>query len=465
MIRKWTMTLLSLLLALMLPFAAFAQTQHALTVELGDMLATEPVVNDLLDVLTIKVTPGEKSGALTLTLDDTDIVTLGAGLDVSGLYVYSGEVLGEDVLCVNWDDAFTFLKGMIAAEMAAEETAGLGEMLEMLDQFKAQFLLALENGVQVNTNVTMSKEEAMAQVSAMLGDDYPEMMAWIGSVYEKLTVQDGQFTAENRDAADQKYTLSLTNDDFLALMQTDYSRATLEKQILAQDATLEGDALKQMTEEQLKEVCAAFEVMDIVVVNDVYTLDEGKTVVGMALNMDMVSKEEAADAVKMTVDYNRCTTEAGISYKANMLMDAAGEKMAEMKLDSLCGADGTCKGIAGMLVDGEEIVLQFGSEKQADHTAERFASLYLRSDATAILEPGAADRPIITFHVNSSDVDCAAVTKLDAASLENSVDVMKMTSEEMEALVTDVSSRGMQVMFTAMSKLPTSVLNLIMGEM
>ena len=42
---------------------------------------------------------------------------------------------------------------------------------------------------------------------------------------------------------------------------------------------------------------------------------------------------------------------------------------------------------------------------------------------------------------------------------------MKMTSEEMEAFVNSVSTNAMQVLFTAMSKLPTSTLELFMGEM
>jgi len=41
MIRKWMTTLLAMLLAMMLPLCALADTQHTLTILPGDALATE----------------------------------------------------------------------------------------------------------------------------------------------------------------------------------------------------------------------------------------------------------------------------------------------------------------------------------------------------------------------------------------------------------------------------------------
>lgn len=462
MIRKWTAILLTLMLAFMLPLAAFAHTQHALSVELGDMLAGEPAVDELLKVLSLKVASGEKGGALTLALDGVDIATIGLGLDETALYAYSSELLGDDVLSVNLDDAFLFLKGMIAAEMAEEEIPGLGDLLDQLDEFKAQLQLALKNGVQVNTGV-VSREESMAQVQQMLGD-YPEMLAWIEGIYDRLIPENGEFAAEGRDTADQKYSLSLTNTDFLALMDTDYIHSILEKQIQAQDSTLDAAALKEATDSAIAEAKASFAEMVMVVDTNVYTLDEGKTTVGFDLSMSLIPEDVVDEHLMMTMNYARLTTEAGKSHKADFWMGDDVNEALSMKLDSVCATDGSCKGMVGLLASGEEVVFQFGSEEKADAT-ESFASVFLRSNATAILEPAASDRPLITFRVSSCEVDSAAVDKLDNASLENSVDIMKMSSEQMEALVSGISGRAMQVAFTAMSKLPTSVLNLLMGEM
>ena len=467
MIRKWMTILLALLLAVMLPVCAMAETlQHTLTIVPGDMLASEPAIADLLDVLSIIVTPGEKSGALTLTLGDKDIATVAVGADPSALYMYSNEFLGETVISANWDQVFELIKLMIQAEMIDENGGGPGvdSIMAQIDQYKAQLMLMLENGVQVNTGVTLSKEEAMAQMNEMLGD-YPEMIAWTEGIYDEMAAQDGEFTAENRDTADQKYSLTLDNADFLALMDTDYVYRTISDQIVAQDASIDGDSLVAMTDQAIAEARAAFEQMTITVTTDVYTLDEGKTLVGFDMNMDFVSQEDQEDQVKMIMNYDRHTTEAGVSHKGDVWMGPNDEEAIEMKLDALCGADGVCKGIVGLLADGEEVVVQFGSEEKAENVTERFASLYLRSEASAILEPAASSRPLITFNVVSSPAQNAAVEKIDTVDYAATSDIMQMNSEEMEAFMTDISGRAMQVLFTAMSALPTSTLSMFMGEM
>jgi len=226
---------------------------------------------------------------------------------------------------------------------------------------------------------------------------------------------------------------------------------------------------------------------------DVYTLDEGETMVGFDMVLNFIAEAETdvqaqvalhlgrhttEAGVSQKVDftgevgesflglyYGRHTTEAGVSHKADFAMSEAGENFLEMKLDVLNGANGVNKGIFGILADGEEVVVQFGSELKADGSKERFASLYLRSGAAAILEPAASDRPIITFNVSSTDAKSEIVSMLDKASLETSLNIMRMTSEEMEAFATNVKNLSMQTLFTAMGKLPASTLTVLMGEM
>ena len=49
MIRKWMTMLLSLVLALSVCMSALADMQHTLSVEPGEMLASEEVIADLLE--------------------------------------------------------------------------------------------------------------------------------------------------------------------------------------------------------------------------------------------------------------------------------------------------------------------------------------------------------------------------------------------------------------------------------
>ena len=56
----------------------------------------------------------------------------------------------------------------------------------------------------------------IAAIAQTLEND-PAMLAFVSSVLEKLTVESGSFTDEARDAADQKYTITLNEEDLLKL--------------------------------------------------------------------------------------------------------------------------------------------------------------------------------------------------------------------------------------------------------
>lgn len=465
MIRKWMSVLLALMLAVMMPVCAMAEAlQHTLTIVPGDFIAAEPAIADLLDVLALTVTPGEKSGALTVTLGDTDIVTAALGADTTALYAYSSELLGETVVHVTWDDAFELIKGLVAMQMYNEnvDTAGIESIMSQIDLYKQQLIAAIGGEIQVNTGM-VSKEEAMAQLGEVLGD-YPEMMAWAEELYGKLTTEEGAFTSELRDTADQKYSLTMTEEDILKLMDTDYVEYTIQSQMLQTNPDLDGDTLAKETEEALQEAREELEKLDMEITADVYTLDAGATLVGLDLVMNILAADETEEDGKVTMNYSRYTGDNGVSYKGDMWMGVEEMSIAEMKLDVFCGNDGVTDGLFGILADGEEFVVDFGAKETDANVCQSFASLYMRSDATAILEPAASDRPLITFNVLSQPADPAVLAVIDAADVSTSVDVLKLSEEEMQAFGNNVSSRAMQVLFTAMSKLPTSTLSLFMGE-
>ena len=109
--RKWISLVLVLMLAVMMPLQALAGRQHVLTIIPGDELASEPLVADVLGAAALKLTTGEKSGALTLMLNGKDMATIAVGADKDGLYVES-DLLSEKVLYVGWDEGFAFVTEM-----------------------------------------------------------------------------------------------------------------------------------------------------------------------------------------------------------------------------------------------------------------------------------------------------------------------------------------------------------------
>ena len=464
MIRKWMTALLSLLLALMLPLCAMAGVQHTLTIIPGDELASEPAAADLLDVLSLTVTPGQKSGALTLSLDGTEIATVAIGADATGLYAHSN-LLSDDVLYVTWDDAFALLKDMLRTELIDESVnnAGIESMLSQVDDAKEQLVAALGSGVAVNSGMK-TQEEIIAEAEAMFKDD-PEMVAYITDVYEKMTVEDGAFTAENRDAADQKYSLTMTEQDVLRVLDTKYMYQAIWNTIEQGDPDLGGDNLAEMTEAQLAEMRELMENSDMDLKMDVYTLDAGETLVGMEMDMTMTVKEENdSETAKMLLTYNRLTDEQGVNHLADMDLLVDDEKAMQLLFDFTRGNNAVSEGRLAFLVDGEEMTIAYRAENTMPDVREREAALYLRSEAASIIPPAASSRPLITFKVVSSPADPDVLSKIENADASSSVNVLKLSDEEMQALVGDVTSRAMQAVYMALAKLPTSVLNLLMGE-
>ena len=68
MLRNCLKTLLCVLLVLMLPLCALADVQHSLKVIPGSGMGPDQAVADLMDAISLKLTQGAKSGALTIAL-------------------------------------------------------------------------------------------------------------------------------------------------------------------------------------------------------------------------------------------------------------------------------------------------------------------------------------------------------------------------------------------------------------
>lgn len=467
MIRKWTTVVLSLLLAVMLPLCAFADTQHTLAVIPGDALASEQAIAELLDVLAIRLTKGLKSGALTLMLDGTDIVTAGLKGDATGLYAYS-DLISDDVLYITWDDAFALLTDVMKATLEAQgaDAAALSELEQSMGEAKATVVAAAANGMQ--TAATATPEQSIAVVEEMFGDD-PAMMAYVEGVVEKLTVEEGTFTDPQRDVAYQKHTLTLTAEDVLPVMESAYVRTVLRDALAAEAADVSEAEMNALIDEQIAQAKTVLENSDMRMSCITYSTDGGQTPVGMEMGMTMnvENVNEQGELVPfkmgMNMNYDRYTDESGVAHKADMNMAMNGETMMEARFDLHRGIDDVSKGMLGLLMDGEELVFTYRAENTQPDVREREVQMYLRSNATAVLEPAASDRPLIGFEIVTSQADPALLSGLEQADATNCVDVMKLSDEALQTLMNGVSMRAQNALYTALPKLPTSVLNLAMN--
>lgn len=462
MIRKWLTVLLSLLLAMALPLAALADTQHTLTIIPGDDMAAIPAVADLFDVLSLTVTPGEKAGALTLTVADTDIATIAMSADTTGLYVQSA-LLSDDVLYVTWDDAFAFLTQVMIAGMEAEGEkvdAATREALETgMEQYKTALLSSLGSAEATASFSPTTREEAMEMVSKMFKDD-PKMMEYVEGIYDKMVVEDGSFTDDERDPADQKYSITLNKEDLLKFCDSNYMRDLMTSTISSTDSSLSEAEVAKKVDDALAEVRKMYSEGEFQMDMTMYTADAGETLIGMEMGMNMkISDGDDTVAMTMNLNYDRLTSEAGVSHKGDMSMVVDDDDAVQLLLDLNKGRDGITTGLAGMMVDDEALTVTLNAKPIGNDGRERTAALYLREDATAIIAPAASERPVITFKVTSGPANGDKLSAIEKATPDTSVNVMKLSAEEMQTLVTDISGRCMQALYTAMGKLPASVLN------
>ena len=460
MIRKWMTTLLAMLLTLMLPLCALADTQHTLTIIPGDALAAEQAVADLCKVLSFSVTTGKESGALTIGLDGKDVLTAAAKADVSGLFVHSN-ILSDDVLYVTWDDAFAVLGQVMATQLPAEEAEAFQQAV---DQAKEQVTGALQAGVSTMPVVT-STEEMMEQLREVYADD-PGMIKMFENLYSRMVVEEGVFVSEKRDTATQKQTLTMTNEDLLAVVDTNMLRSVAEEMVKMESPELSGDELNQAVEAVLAEVREVYANVDFNAVMTAYTVDDGLTLVGMEMDMPMNLKDETESyGIDTKLQYNRLTDANGVSHKADMVMalpEEAGGNV-EIQFDLHKGADHVSKGSLALLAGGMEFTITYNAANNGD-VRTRLAEVYMRSGAAAIIPPAASDRPLISFQVVTEPADAAVLGKIEGANSGNAVNVLKLSAEEMSALATGVEGRAMQILFNAMGSLPASVLTLLMSS-
>lgn len=464
MICKWFSVILSLLLAFMIPVAALADTRHDLTIIPGEMIASEEAIADFLDVFSLTLTTGEESGALTLNLADTAIATAALSADSSGLYVQSN-LLSDDVLYITWDDGFAFVTDLLKASMASEgvDEASIEVLESTMAEAKDSIVTALGTGVAPAVSMSpKTTEEALAQAQEMFKDD-PEMLSYINSVMNRMVIEDGLFTDEERDAADQKYSMVMTGEDLTALCDTQYLRKLIEEAVLAENPELSGDALAKATDDVIAEVRSVYENSDMNLTLDMYTLENGTVLVGMDMVMQMtIIQEEYEEKTLMNFNYDRLSTAEGIAYKADMSLAIDGEEVMQVVFDLTKGSDAVSKGKLAMLVEGEEMSVMYRAENTQPDVRDRSIALYFRSGATAIIDPAPSDRPVISFRVVTSPETTGLLHDIEHADASNSVNVMKLSDEEMQALIGEISTRCMQVVYAALAKLPTSVLSLVM---
>ena len=482
--------LLAILLALLcalLPLSAMAATEYSVQLIPGDDMASVPAVKDLCDALTLRLLQGENSGMLTLNLSGEDVFSAAARMTGDGLYLDSA-LLGDKPVYASAEDI-----GQVLTQLASAEE---GMTQETLNQIKpmiahlfsqAGMMSELKGMALADPSVTppaeLKSDELREQLQKLYGDD-PAMLDYVLGILDRAEITEGSFTSDAHDPATQSIKITLTKDDVAKLQNSTTIRDTLMKS---------GSLTAEEAAEELKKSMDNIQKMDVVLT--LYTTETELVSLEMTMDAAIDVTDEDGDtdleSVQMTAAYNRLTKDGTVNHSASMLIGEDGETEADLAfvltakdgsytLDGamnevddgkeepmmtvkgvLTVADGKADGWLALLADETQITFTYAASVEGDST-DRVMALYVRENAVALTELAASERPLFSLRLKTTEnADDSALKAIEAATAETALQPLQMSDEDCTAYITSISTNATQVLYAVLSKLPSSVIELM----
>ena len=482
--------LLAILLALLcalLPLSATAATEYSVQLIPGDDMASVPAVMDLCDVLTLRLLQGENSGMLTLNLSGEDVFSAAARMTGDGLYLDSA-LLGDKPVYASAEDI-----GQVLTQLASAEE---GMTQETLNQIKpmiahlfsqAGMMSELKGMALADPSVTppaeLKSDELREQLQKLYGDD-PAMLDYVLGILDRAEITEGSFTSDAHDPATQSIKITLTKDDVAKLQGS----STVRKALTQTGAVTEEEAAAE-----LKKAMDSMEKMDVLMT--LYADDSHLVALEMTMDSAMTvtddDGETERESVQMTAAYNRLTKDGVMNHSATMMLGEDGETEADLAfvlteedgsytLDGamnevddgkekpiltvkgvLTVADGKADGWLALLADETQVTFTYAASVEGDST-DRVMALYVRENAVALTELAASERPLFSLRLKTTEnADDSALKAIEAATAETALQPLQMSDEECTDYITSISTNATQVLYTVLSKLPSSVIELL----
>ena len=486
--NKLLAILLALLLCAMLPLSALAATEYSFQLIPGDDMASVDAVKDLCDALTVRFLKGESGGMLTLSLSGEDVFSAAARITGDGLYLDSA-ILGDKPVYASAENIGQVLTQLLSIDetMDAEAVSAIKPMIVQLFS-QVSIMEELKGTPLTDPSVTLpseiaSNEELREQIRKAFADD--EVMAdYVLGILNRAEIAEGSFTSDAHDPATQSMKITLTKDDVATLQNS-----TTVQKMLTDSGSMTGEEAAA----ELKKAMDNMEKMDVV--TTLYT-DESHLV---ALEMTMDSVMNATDddgetekkSVQMTAAYNRLTKDGVVNHSAAMTMGEDGETEAGLAFVLAAGdgsyaldgamnevddgkeepvltvkgvlnsADSKADGWLAMLANETQITVTCSGSADGDQT-ERLISAYIRENAVAVTELAASERPLFSLRVTTSEnADDSALKAIESATAESALQPLQMSDDELTEYLTSISTNATQVLYAVLSKLPSSVIELL----
>lgn len=509
--RVWA-SVLCCLLAALLPLAALAENPalsllntaytEGKTIEAtfhvtpGDGLlnrnqSMEAMLGDLLNALTVRAAVrNDGLGSLTLTiheLDDngvptgesTDALTAALRFGEDGLYLRT-EALGDKPVYLTATDIAQAANGVLQSFGQSGSLTG---------------------ALTGKTDVPPTDEELRAKLVQSFGGDAALADAML-AIKARATTTEVAIQADDHDPAVTKREVTLTQDDLLAVVSSDFCRAQLVKSYQKKaDPEREAD-------EDIAEAKASLAKSQINIPITVLLDAEGRPVCVDCLVTGHIADDDDNEYTDITVPfrYTRKTGDTGVrhacSFVATKREDGRDEPEAYLTGEAFHGADGslTATLTAGEYDDGREepelavnldyrwngntadgllSVVGYDDKKNeellvkltqavGDASLTNTLALYTQRNVAEPMRLAADAKPTLSCMLDFAITDGKAdMDALAAATPETSVRVAQLSSDELQSYLSTIQGNALRVLAQLVSKLPaslgTGLGNLLMG--
>lgn len=516
MMKKWLACVLCCLLAALLPLSAVCESPACTLIESayedgktleatvsvvpGKELSENAMVRDLLNALVLRLSfRNDGAGALTLLfkeLDDntgapvgeaSEALTIAMRTAEDGLYIGS-EALGEKPI-------------YLATEDVQEMLQGLGQMQGL------SFGSALGAKPELQADAELTDEELRAQLEKAFNGD-AAMADAIMTIKARLVETEVTGQRGDHDPAVKQIQFTITQDDILAIMNTDYFRAQMEQSYAMQSKDSGMTADEAIAE--AKDMISKSEIS--IPMTFLFDAEDDVVYMEYLFSGRLAEKDDGEteyEDVTMPVYYARKTGDTGVTHGFSMTGNDVEEGKEEPQVyvvgTFVHGNDGSltgkvdigeyddgkeepeiainldyrwngneAKGLMSILnldgsAKGEEVLVEMTQRVDAA-TVANVLTLYMQKGVTVPMTVNADAERLITVNVDIAVADGnAAMDALSAAAPESAVRIAKLSTEELQSYLMSLQGSAMTTLGNLFSKLPKSLSNglsqLLMGTL
>ncbi|MEA4929778.1 MAG: hypothetical protein VB104_14020 [Candidatus Limiplasma sp.] len=340
--RKGLVSFLSLLVALLLPLSAMAQSAAldllsqaktdgkeivtTLTFEPGTTLAADQAVADMSAATAIRLMKLSGGyGGFALSLQGEDVLTAIGKLDPTGLYVLNS-VLGDKPVYFSWQD----LSATISNAMRQNGTDE-ASIQQFTQGFEQGIAAVAAGGMPMQSDTAMTEAEIKQKIIASMGGD-ESFVNWINGIEAKKVTSQGEFTLGESDTADTKTEYLITKDDLTAMMDLPYIQQQMAKQIKQKDASLTDEQVTAQVADAVEQSKAKIAESNVQIPITVYTKGEDE-LVALEAKLSGLFTQSEPDTATVNVSTDAATVTATTDATAATATAATPAAPAQVDVD------------------------------------------------------------------------------------------------------------------------------------